>query len=80
MGPFAKYLQDYGIVSQFIIPETPEQNGMAERCNHTLKDMIRSIMSRCDLSEFLWDEALKTAMYILNRVSSKSISKTLFEP
>jgi len=31
MGPFAKYLEDYGIVSQFTMPGTPEQNGVAER-------------------------------------------------
>ena len=36
MGPFAKYLEDCGIVSQFTMPGTPEQNGVAKRRNRTL--------------------------------------------
>ena len=28
---------------------------------------------------FLWEEALKTAMYILNRVPSKAIQQTPFD-
>ena len=28
---------------------------------------------------FLWEEALKTAMYILNRVPSKAIQRTPFD-
>ena len=79
MGPFALYLQDCGIVSQYTMPETPEHNGVAERCNKTLKDMMRSMVSRCNLLEFLWGEALKTILYILNIVPSKSVPKTPFE-
>lgn len=59
MGPFAKYLQDYGIVPQYTMPGTPEQNGVVERRNETLKDMIRSMMNRYNLQEFLWGDALK---------------------
>ena len=79
MGPFASYLQDCGIVPQYTMPGTPEQNGVAERRNRTLKDMVRSMMSNSNLPEYLWGEALKTALYILNRVPSKSIPKTPFE-
>ena len=61
------------------MPGTPEQNGVAERRNRTLMDMVRSMMSKSRLPESLWGEALKTAMYILNRVPSKPIPKTPFE-
>ena len=61
------------------MPGTLEQNGVAERRNHTLMDMVRSMMSRTNLPNFLWGEALKTAMYILNRVPTKSVPKTPFE-
>ena len=44
-----------------------------------LKDMMRMMMSRCNLPMSLWGEAIKTAMYILNRVSNKSIPLTPFE-
>ena len=36
-------------------------------------------MSRTKLPQSLWGEALQTAMYILNRVPSKSVPKTPFE-
>ena len=79
MGLFVKFLQDCGIVGQYTMPGTPEQNGMAERCNRTLKDMMRCMMSRSNLPKYLWEEAIKTALYILNRVPTKSMSKTPFE-
>ncbi|KAF7824088.1 Retrovirus-related Pol polyprotein from transposon TNT 1-94 [Senna tora] len=38
-GPFAKFLQDCGIVAQYTMLGSPEQNGVAERPNRTLMDM-----------------------------------------
>jgi predicted nicotinamide N-methyase len=54
-------------------------NDIAERRNHTLKDMIRSMIARTTLFENLWGEALKTAAYILNRVPTKITNKTLLK-
>ena len=78
-GPFAKYLEDSGIVAQFTMPGSPEQNGIAERRNRTLMEMVRSMISRTNLPGFLWGEALKTALYILNRVPTKVVPLTPFE-
>ena len=52
---------------------------MAERRNRTLMEMMRSMMSKTNLPDYLWGEAIKTALYILNRVPSKSVAKTPFE-
>ncbi|GJV61682.1 putative RNA-directed DNA polymerase [Tanacetum coccineum] len=73
---FCKY---HGIINQYIMPGTPQQNGVAERRNHTLMDMVRSMLANSNLPEFLWTEALKTAVHILNRVPSKSVPKTPYE-
>ena len=35
------FRSDNGIVSQFSAPGTPQQNGVAERRNRTLLDMVR---------------------------------------
>ena len=78
-GPFAKYLEDSGIVAQFTMPGSPEQNGVAERRNCTLMEMVRIMISRTNLPGFLWGEALKTALYILNRVPTKAVPLTPFE-
>ena len=78
-GPFAKYLSECGIIPQYTMPGTPSQNGVAERRNRTLKDMARSMISHSSLPNSLWGEALKTAIYILNRVPSKAVNKTSYE-
>ncbi|KAG8496840.1 hypothetical protein CXB51_008132 [Gossypium anomalum] len=54
-------------------------NGVAERRNRTLKDMVRSMIAHSTLPESLWGEALKTAAYILNRVPNKAVAKTPYE-
>ena len=78
-GPFAKFLEKHGIVAQYTMPGTPQQNGVAERRNRTLMDMVRSMMSNSSLPKSMWMYALKTAVYLLNRVPSKAVSKTPFE-
>ena len=50
---FLDYLKDNGIVSQWTLPGTPQLNGILEWRNRTLLDMVRSMMSFTDLSEFL---------------------------
>ena len=61
------------------MPGTPQQNGVVERRNRTLMEMVRSMMSYSSVPILLWGEALKTAMYILNRVPTKAVPKTPFE-
>ena len=41
--------------------------------------MVRSMMSERNLPEYLWGEALKTTLYILNRVPRKYVPITPFE-
>ncbi|RVW27457.1 Retrovirus-related Pol polyprotein from transposon TNT 1-94 [Vitis vinifera] len=62
LGPFAKFLQEHGIVAQYTMSGSPDQNGVAERRNQTLLDMVRSMLSSSKLPKFLWTEALKTAV------------------
>ncbi|KAM1443641.1 hypothetical protein ACFX2I_039895 [Malus domestica] len=78
-GPFALFLQDNGIVAQYTTLGTPEQNGVAERRNRTLMDMVRSMICRVHLPKYLWGDAVKTANYLLNRVPSKAVENTPFE-
>ena len=79
LGSFAKYLQEHGIVAQYTMPGSPDQNGVAERRNRKLLDMVRSMLSSSNLPKSLWTEALKTTVYILNRVPTKAVPKTPFE-
>ena len=46
---FTQFLKDYGIISQRIPPYIPQVNGVSKRRNHTLLDMVWSMMSFADL-------------------------------
>ncbi|KAK2389827.1 secreted RxLR effector protein [Trifolium repens] len=76
---FNDYLKECGIVSQLTPPGTPQWNGVSERRNRTLLDMVRSMMSHADLPNSFWGHALLTVAYTLNRVPSKKVDKTPYE-
>ena len=75
-GEFKFYLTQEGIVSQLSTPGTPQQNGVLERRNRTLRDMVRLMLSYSSLPISFWRYALETATYSLNLIPSKSVSKT----
>jgi hypothetical protein len=51
LGKFIKYCKHHGIVQQFTISHTPQQNGVAERKNTTLVECARSMMKGKNLSK-----------------------------
>ncbi|KAK8676583.1 hypothetical protein V6N13_142157 [Hibiscus sabdariffa] len=76
---FDELLKECGIVSQLTPPGTPQWNGVSERRNRTLLDIVRSMMSHSDLLISFWGHALETTSLTLNRVPSKSVQKTPHE-
>ena len=78
-GPFANFLQEHRIVAQNTMLGSPDQNGVVQRRNRTLVDMVRSMLSNSILPNFLWTGTLKTTVYILNCVPTKAVPKTPFE-
>nr|GEX66378.1 hypothetical protein [Tanacetum cinerariifolium] len=52
-------------------PRTPQLNGVAERRNRTMFDMVRSMMCRATLPISFWGYALETTVHMLNRVPTK---------
>ncbi|KAK1608851.1 hypothetical protein QYE76_032524, partial [Lolium multiflorum] len=76
---FGMHLKKCGILSQLTPPGTPQRNGVSERRNRTLLDMVRSMMSLTDLPLSFWSYALETAAFTLNRAPSKSVETTPYE-
>nr|GFC95309.1 retrotransposon protein, putative, Ty1-copia subclass [Tanacetum cinerariifolium] len=76
---FKDYLKACGIVQQLTPPYTPQHNGVSERRNRTLLNMVRSMMSLTTLSLSFWDYALETAARILNMVPTMKVNKTPYE-
>ncbi|GJT53469.1 pyrophosphate-energized membrane proton pump 2 isoform X1 [Tanacetum coccineum] len=56
---FKDYLKACGIVQQLTRPYTPQHNGVSERRNRTLLDMVMNLTT---LSLFFWDYALESAI------------------
>ena len=78
-GEFKDFLKECGIVTQLTPPGTPQWNGVSERRNRNLLDMVRSMMSHADLPLSFWGAAIISAIYVLNRTPSKSVQKTPHE-
>ena len=60
-------------------PGTPQHNGLSERHNRTLLDVVRSMMSLTNLPLSFRGYALEIAAFTLNRAPSKSIETTPYE-
>jgi hypothetical protein len=76
---FEAHLKACGIMPQCMPAGMPQRNGVSERHKRTLLDSVRSMMSPSDLSISFWGYALETAVFILNRASSKSVETTPYE-
>ena len=77
---FNQYCKSNGILQQFTVPHTPQQNGVAERKNRTLVECARSMLQGKNISNGFWAEAINTTVYLKNRSPTKSLElKTPFE-
>nr|GFA62911.1 retrotransposon protein, putative, Ty1-copia subclass [Tanacetum cinerariifolium] len=76
---FKDYLKACGIFQKLNYLYTPKQNGVSERHNRTLLNMVRSMMSLATLPLSFWDYALESVARILNMVPTKKVDKTLYE-
>ncbi|GJT25152.1 ribonuclease H-like domain-containing protein [Tanacetum coccineum] len=59
-----------GILRQFSVARTPQQNGVAERRNRTLFEAARTMLADSKLPTTFWAEAVNNACYVQNRVST----------
>ena len=65
--------------SHWTPPYMPQHNGVVERRNLTLLDMVRSMMGNENLPKSFKGYALETIVYILNKVTSKLVDVTPYE-
>nr|GEW30298.1 hypothetical protein [Tanacetum cinerariifolium] len=69
-----------GIMREFSIAKTPQQNGVAERKNITLIEAARTILINSKFPTTFWAEVVNTTCYVLNRaLVIKPHNKTPYE-
>ncbi|WVZ15284.1 hypothetical protein V8G54_012850 [Vigna mungo] len=64
---FNKYCEEHGIKRFLTTPYSPQQNGVAERKNRTILDMVRSMLKGKNMPKKFWAEAVQCAVYVQNR-------------
>ena len=67
-----KYLVDSGITHHITPPYTPEHNGIAERANRTIMEMVRCMLFDARMGKEFWGHAALTAVHIINRLPSSA--------
>jgi hypothetical protein len=63
-----EFLEEEGIKHEFSAPYTPQKNGVVERKNRTLIDMVRTMLGEFKTPERFWSEAVNTACHAINRL------------
>ncbi|GKF59637.1 putative ribonuclease H-like domain-containing protein [Tanacetum coccineum] len=75
-----QFCEKNGILRQFSIARTPQQNGFAERRNRTLIEVAKTMLADSKLPTTFWAAAVNTACYVQNRVLVvKPHNKTPYE-
>ena len=75
---FNGYLQQMGIRRKFSCRYMPEQNGMAERKNRSIVEAAWAMLEEKSFPKFYWAEAVRTAVYIQNRIGEKVSAHELY--
>ena len=78
---FHDYLKEKGIRHELTVPDSPQQNGVAERMNQTLIESARLMIRHAGLPNTYWAEAISTAAYVRNQMPMTAIkeNKTPYE-
>jgi transposase InsO family protein len=64
---FNEFCSEHGVKRQLTAAYTPQQNGVSERKNRTLLNMVKSMIAARGVPKKFWPEAVKWATYVMNR-------------
>ena len=77
--PLNDYCEKEEIIHEVTPPYSPESNGVAERKNRTLKEMMNSLLVRASTLDNMWGEAIMSTCHLQNRIPYKKTGKTPYE-
>ena len=70
---FLNFCKDVGIKRELTPPYNPQQNGVAERKNITIMEVVKTMIHDQDFPMCLWEEATMAAVYVHNRLSHSAL-------
>jgi len=72
---FNEYCSMNEIKRQLTAAYTPQQNGVAERMNRTIMNLVRSILSEKHIPREFWPEAVNWCIHTLNRSPTTTVKE-----
>ncbi|CAL9019232.1 unnamed protein product [Prunus brigantina] len=64
---FGEFCKANGITRQLTIAYTPQQNGVSERKNRTVMNLVRCMLIEKQVPKAFWPEAVRWCVHVLNR-------------
>jgi transposase InsO family protein len=71
-----EHLRSLGITHETTAPYSPQQNGVSERLNRTLNEMVRAMLLEANMPDRFWPDAILFAADIKNILPHSSIQNT----
>jgi hypothetical protein len=65
---------DEGVQRHYFTTYSSQQNSIIERRNQTVVGMAQALLKQRRMSAVFWEEAVMTAVYILNRSPTKALN------
>ena len=76
---FVDFCAHHEIIHKNTTPYLPQSNGVVERKNHIIKEMMNAMLISSNLPQNMWGEATLIANYLLNKVPKNKAEKTPYE-
>ena len=74
---FASFYETHGIKRQLTTAYTPQHNGVCERKNRTILNMVQSLLIRSCIPKSFWPEVVNWSIYILHRSPTLAIQNKI---
>jgi len=72
---FKIFCSTHGISRQLTTAYTPQQNGVAERKNKTLMNIVRATLNERQVPKAFWPEAARWCVHVQNRSPTSAIEQ-----
>jgi hypothetical protein len=64
---FVSFCKSVRIRRELTVPHNPQKNGVEERKNKSIEEIVKALMNDQVLSMYLWGQATMTTIYVQNR-------------